>query len=343
MKTRIAIALIAVALVTACKKSPADATKAGSTTATGAAAIQTPAAPKPVPAQLPEIIARVNGAPVDRGEFERAVKSLEAQAGGPVPPEQRDTIFRQMLDQVVAMKLLSQESVAKKVIVPETEVDAQLAKVRGQFPNEEAFTAALAQRQMTPDKLKAEMRQQMQAMKLVEAEILPTVTVTDADLNDFYTKNPDKFQEPEAVHVSHILLRTPQEAERRGQAEGQGRCADRAGEAEEGRRFRGARQAVLAGPGQRGQRRRSRVRPEGPDRAGLRAGRVHAEAGAVERSGGVALRLPHHQDGRASRRANRAAAGSEAAGRTVPEEPEDPGEDRRLRREAQGEGEGADL
>lgn len=212
MKTRIAIALIAVALVAACKKSPADATKAGSTPATGAAATQAPAAPKPVPAQLPEIIARVNGAPVERGEFERAVKSLEAQAGGPVPPEQRDTIFRQMLDQVVAMKLLSQESVAKKVIVPETEVDAQLGKVRGQFPNEEAFTAALAQRQMTPDKLKTEIRQQMQAMKLVEAEILPTVTVTEADLSDFYTKNPDKFQEPEAVHVSHILLRTPQEA-----------------------------------------------------------------------------------------------------------------------------------
>jgi hypothetical protein len=108
VKTRIAIALIAVALVAACKKSPADATKAGSTPATGLAAATAPAKPKPVPAQLPEVIARVNGTPIDRGEFERAVKSLEAQAGGPVPAEQRDQIYRQMVDQLIAMKLLSQ-------------------------------------------------------------------------------------------------------------------------------------------------------------------------------------------------------------------------------------------
>jgi peptidyl-prolyl cis-trans isomerase C len=213
VKTRIAVALIAVALVAACKKTPVDATKAGATPATGAAAGQTPAAPKPVPAQLPDVLARVNGAPIERGEFERAVKSLEAQAGGPVPAEQRDVIYRQMLDQIVALKLLSQESVAKKVAVPDTEIDGRVAQVRGQFPTEQAFTAALAERQMTPDKLKAEIRQQMQAMKLVETEIVPTVAITEADLNDFYSKNPEKFQEPEAVHVSHILLRTPENAD----------------------------------------------------------------------------------------------------------------------------------
>jgi peptidyl-prolyl cis-trans isomerase C len=210
VKTRIAIALIAVALVAACKKAPVEPPKqAGSTTAAG----QTPAAVKPVPAQLPEIIARVNGSAIDRGEFERAVKSLESQAGGPVPPDRRDGIYRQLVDQLVALKLLSQESVARKVAIPDTDIDGRVAQVRGQFPNEQAFTAALAERQMTPDKLKAEIRQQMQAMKLVEVEIGPTVTVNDADVSDFYTKNPDKFQEPEAVHAAHILIRTPEGAD----------------------------------------------------------------------------------------------------------------------------------
>jgi peptidyl-prolyl cis-trans isomerase C len=213
VKTRIAIALIAVAMVAACKKTPADTTKAGTPPTAGTATGQAPAAAKPVPAQLPEVIARVNGTAIDRGEFERAVKSLEAQAGGPVPAEQRDTIYRQMVDQLVAMKLLSQESVVKKVAVPETDVDGRVAQVKSQFPNEQAFTAALAERQMTPDKLKSEIRQQMQAMKLVETEIVPTVTITDADIDDFYTKNPAKFQEPEAVHVAHIMLRTPENAD----------------------------------------------------------------------------------------------------------------------------------
>jgi peptidyl-prolyl cis-trans isomerase C len=213
VKTRIAIALIAVALVAGCKKSTTEAAKPAATPAAPGAAASTPAAPKPVPAQLPEVIARVNGSNIERGEFERAVKSLEAQAGGPVPAEQRDTVYRQMVDQIVGMKLLSQEAAVKKVALPETEVDGKLAQVKGQFPNEQAFTAALAERQMTPDKLKAEIRQQMQAMKLVEVEVVPTVTITEADLSDFYTKNPDKFQEPEAVHVAHILIRTPENAD----------------------------------------------------------------------------------------------------------------------------------
>jgi parvulin-like peptidyl-prolyl isomerase len=159
------------------------------------------------------VIARVNGTAIDRGEFERAVKSLEAQAGGPVPAERRDVIYRQLVDQLVALRLLSQESVARKVVVPDTDIDGRVAQVKGQFPNEAAFTAALAERQMTPDKLRTEIRLQLQAMKLVDSEIGPTVTVTDTDVTDFYAKNPEKFQEPEAAHAAHILIRTPENAD----------------------------------------------------------------------------------------------------------------------------------
>ncbi len=208
MKTRIALILVAVAVVAACKKAPAEAPKPS-----GTSAGQSASAVKPVPAQLPDIIAHVNGTTIDRGEFERAVKSLEGQAGAPVPAERRDAIYRQLLDQLVALKLLSQESVAKKVNVPDADIDGRVAQVKGQFPNEQAFTTALAERQMTPDKLRNEIKQQLQAMKLVETEIGPTVTVSDADASDFYTKNPDKFQEPEAVHAAHILIRTPENAD----------------------------------------------------------------------------------------------------------------------------------
>ncbi len=219
MKTRIAIVLIAVALVAACKKTPSETPSPATTPATSGAGSATPATPaaagsvpaavKAVPAQLPEIVARVNGDPIDRGEFERAVKSLEGQAGGPVPPDRRDAIYRQLVDQLVAMRLLSQESIVRKITVPETEVESRLADVKKPFPNEQAFAAALAERQMTLQKLKSEIRQQLQAMKLVDAEIRPTVTVTDVDVTDFYVKNPEKFQEPEAVRASHILIRTP--------------------------------------------------------------------------------------------------------------------------------------
>lgn len=213
MKLRFAILLLAMGLAFGCKKAPAPAATAPANQPAQAGAAAQPAAVKPVPAQLPDVIARVNGDAVNRPEFERAVKALEAQAGGPVPPDRRDAIYRQVLDQLVAFKLLSQEARARHVAIPDTEVESRVGEIRKQFPNEQAFTAALAERQMTPDALKTDIRQQLQAMKMVDTEVKPSVQVGDKEIGEFYQKNPDKFQEPEAVHTAHILIRLPEKAD----------------------------------------------------------------------------------------------------------------------------------
>ncbi len=49
---------------------------------------------------------------------------------------------------------------------------------------------------MTPDKLKAEIRQQLQAMKLVDTDIKPTVTVTDADVPTSMRRTPRSSRSP---------------------------------------------------------------------------------------------------------------------------------------------------
>ncbi len=215
MTQRLPILVLAVSLAFACSKTsktPASpATAAGQKAPAGATA--QPAAAKPVPAQLPEVVARVNGDAVARSDFERAVKALEAQAGGPVPPERRDAVYRQVLDQLVAFKLLTQEARARNISVPETDIDGKIGEIRKQFPNEQEFTSALAQRQMTPDGLKTDIRHQLMAMKLVDSDVKPSVKVGDKEVADFYQKNPDKFQEPEAMHAAHILIRFPQNAD----------------------------------------------------------------------------------------------------------------------------------
>ncbi len=214
MKIRTAVVVLALCAAAACQKTPAPAAKpaaAGPISPGGAAAA--PPAVKPVPAQLPQVVARVNGVAIDRGEFERAVRNLEAQAGGPVPPDRRDAIYRQLLDQLVAVRLLAEESTSKKVVVADAELDGRLAQVKSQFPNPQAFAAALAQRQMTEAKLKTEIRQQLLVQKLLQADVESTIAVSDGDVSSFYQQNPDKFKEPEAVHAAHILIRTPENAD----------------------------------------------------------------------------------------------------------------------------------
>jgi peptidyl-prolyl cis-trans isomerase C len=170
-----------------------------------AAGAQAPAA-NPVPTVLPEVLARVNGEPIGRAEFEQAIKTLEAQAGGTVPPDRRDEIFRGVLDQLVTMHLLVQDSVAHKISVPEADVDARLGEIQQQFPSQAEFEKVLASRSLTTEQLRNEIRRELTLARLIEIEVAPQVRVQEGDIKAFYDQNPEQFQQAESVRASHILI-----------------------------------------------------------------------------------------------------------------------------------------
>ena len=206
------ISVALVALVTSSCSYPGVQTAPLARQARVSAAAQSAAAPetpKAVPAVLPDVVARVNGETVTKAELEAAIGALERRNQGPVPPDQRDQIYRGVLDQLVGFKLLSQEAATQKVAVPDAEIDAQLAQIRQQFPTEEAFTQALAQQQKTVEGLKADARGTIAIQKMLETSLAGKVAVTPAQSQEFYDKNPDQFKQPEQVRASHILISVP--------------------------------------------------------------------------------------------------------------------------------------
>jgi peptidyl-prolyl cis-trans isomerase C len=181
---------------------------------------QTPQAPapaaQPMPEKLPEVIARVNGEPVSKYDYERLIKNLEMSANQPlsmVPADRRNEIMRNALNQLVTYTVLMQEARSRKITVTDAEVDQNLKQMRSQFPNEEAFTKALADRGMTLDKLKSDAKVDMSISKMMEAELATVPPPTDVQLREFYDKNPDKFKQDEAVRASHILFRVAENAD----------------------------------------------------------------------------------------------------------------------------------
>ena len=189
--------------------------------AASAAAAQAPAPPpaKAVPAQLPDVLARVNGETIGKAEFDRAVASIEARAGGPMPPDQRDQILRTILDQIVGYKLLVQESHSRKVDATDAEVEARVQEIQKQFPNEDAFKQMLTARNTTIDQLRTDVRQDIAVQKMIDAEVEPKAAVKPEQLADYYAKNPDQFKQPERVHASHILIGVPRGADAAAKAE----------------------------------------------------------------------------------------------------------------------------
>ena len=217
---RRAVSIFVIVMLAACSRSTAADAKPQATPAPAPApaqaapAAEAPASPvKPIPPQLPEIVARVNGEAINKTDLENAVKGLEGRAGGPVPADQRDRVFRGVLDDMIGYKLLVQEAKARKIAVPDADVEAQVAQIRSQFPNDAQFQQALAAQRMTLDAVRADARSEMSVEKLVEGEVGAKIAVKPEAINDFYQKNQDKFQQGPRVRASHILITVAQNAD----------------------------------------------------------------------------------------------------------------------------------
>ena len=245
------LTLIVALVICGCSKTSTEAASPAAAPAGTAAASQaTPAPPaKPVPAQIPEVVARVNGEAISKADFDRAVTNLEARAGGPIPAEQRDQVLRGVLDQIVGYTVLVQEGRARNVTVPDSEVDARIAQVRGQFPSEEEFTKMLAERKLTLDEVKSDVRRDLTITKLIDAEIASKIAVTPEQVNDFYAKNPDQFKQGESVRASHILISVPKGADAAAKAQARAKAETVLKDAKGGKDFAALAKEHSADPG----------------------------------------------------------------------------------------------
>ena len=216
-----------------------------------AGAVLGPEPAKPVPAQLPDVLARVNGEAVNKAELDRAVAALEARNGGPVPAQQRDRVLRDVLDQIVAYRLLIQESRARKIAVDDAEVDARMKEIQGQFPSEDAFKQMLTSRKTTLEQVRADIRQDMTVQKLIASADRRQGGGEARAGRGLLCEEPGSVQtararagEPHSDHGS--------QGRRRGSQGRRAHEGDRHSEGREGRQgLRGARQGAFTGPRQR--------------------------------------------------------------------------------------------
>lgn len=199
--------------------SPAGAKPAGQPAAgqggaqpAGAPGAAQPEKPKPVPAVLPQVLATIDGQPVGRGELESEVKEAEARAGRSVPADERDAVYRGLLDRVILYKLLASEAKTRGITVTPEEVTERIGQIKSQFPNEAEFQKELTKRHTTMAELQEDQRRDILNAKTIEAEVAPKLAVTPQELDAFYQQNPDNFKEPEQVRASHILISVAQDA-----------------------------------------------------------------------------------------------------------------------------------
>jgi peptidyl-prolyl cis-trans isomerase SurA len=152
------------------------------------------------------VVARVNGKDITTSQLEKQVQVQARQNGGQPPSsEEQEDLKLQVLNQMINDQILLEQASASNLNATDAEVDVKFNEFKSQY-TEEKFKDLLKEQNMTVDDIRSELRKSITIDKLVNKEITSKISVTDAEIKNFYEKNKDSFNLPESYHIAHILV-----------------------------------------------------------------------------------------------------------------------------------------
>jgi len=160
------------------------------------------------------VIAKGKGWDIKRCELDTALISVKAMAAGrgqTIPPERMSSFERQVLDDLISMQLL----LGKATEADKTKGKEQFAKSFEKFKADAKLTDAEFEEKLNPQlRVQGLTREQWEKKRMDQATVSIVLeremklSISDDDAKKFYDENPAKFEEPEMVRASHILLST---------------------------------------------------------------------------------------------------------------------------------------
>src|ERR1700744_5063145 len=151
------------------------------------------------------VIAKGTGFTIKRSDLDQVVTSARANmaASGQQVPQGFDA---GILNQLITIQMLMQKATPADRAAGQVESDKQYTNMLSHFPTPEAFDRQLKMAGITATELRAKATQEATAKITLKREL--NVTVTPEQVRECYTNHEANFEEPERVHVDHILLMT---------------------------------------------------------------------------------------------------------------------------------------
>lgn len=145
-------------------------------------------------------------------EAQPAVSEAEKKAA--LDDAARSRIRRAALDRLIERKLTGQKIKELNITVSEEEIRQAIDDVRKQnsIPSEEALVAALAAQGLSFDQYRAQLKEQIEKLKLVSIEVRAKVHVGETEMRDYYASNLPKYTEEESYRARHIFFKTGEKA-----------------------------------------------------------------------------------------------------------------------------------
>lgn len=158
----------------------------------------------------PNVAAEVNNHPITYAELEKTYQSQpQTQEGSSEDQVMSDKL--NVLSNLITSEILLERAEKLGLMAVDADVETEFNKMKAPYTKEE-FERQMAARKMTVDDLRSQLRRDLTIQKLINKEITSHITISDADVSNFYNNNKASFNLPEpAVHLAQILVtRSPE-------------------------------------------------------------------------------------------------------------------------------------
>lgn len=167
------------------------------------------------------IVGTVNGEKVTRQQYNQEYKlvklSYESQQGTKVGEKDTSTVKKlqdEAFNDLVIQKLLDQKAEKIGVKVTAKEIDSNIKQIKSNQnqSDKQGFAKLLKQMGVNETQLRGIVKDELIYTKM-EAKAAGNVTVSDAEVKQYYEKNQQMFQQAAGMEIYHILVSSKATAE----------------------------------------------------------------------------------------------------------------------------------
>ena len=160
-----------------------------------------------------QTVARVNGAPIDNAQLDRAFHAVLAERKLNLTrmrnPAQARDLKRVALERLIQEELFWQQAQKENLVVGEAEVEKAFAESMASFRSREAFETQLMRQGTDERGFRDSIHRLQSADRYAQRVVEQRVRITDADIEAFYRANPSLFAQPERWKVRTMAILAP--------------------------------------------------------------------------------------------------------------------------------------
>ncbi len=158
-----------------------------------------------------DVVLKINGKEITRAQYYEDFNKIKDIQLKNAPKEvKKDDSYAVLslkdryTNDLIVRELLSQEFDKRKIQVTDEEIEAKKKQIISQIGSEEQFKNILKENNISDERLKSDMANEVKMDKLVDS--ITTKKITDNDVKKFYNQNKAQFSVPERVKFSQIFI-----------------------------------------------------------------------------------------------------------------------------------------